>query len=408
MRYCSKCLMPDTRPGLVFNEVGVCQACLWHEKKRQIDWETRERDLCDLVESAKSSTRSSWDCVVGVSGGKDSTWQAMYLKEKLGLNPLLVQFVGSDGTKTGRQNIENLIKKGFSHISIQPNANLARQLARKSFHKFGNIVKYSDYALFPIPFRVAMAYDIPLVFFGENPALEAGDRNSVGLGWDAINIKHNNTLDGSNLDVWKGEGIEERDLIQYSFPSEDEFKLWGGQGVFMGYFLNWSVYRNGIYAYQLGMEGIDADYRDIGIPYRHNCLDSNNGGIVNSMLKHIKLGFGNATEFLCYDVRDGRVTRQEAIKLVKELDGRCHQRYVEDFCNWIDITEKEFWETANSYRGNMWGKSGANNWRLKNPIWEQEPCADDISLDEIIERIDTKRIAEESAVLSIYEPYDKL
>ena len=93
-------------------------------------------------------------------------------------------------------------------------------------------------------------------------------------------------------------------------------------------------------------QAIDAEPRDIGIPYRHNSLDSNHGGVVNSMLKHVKLGFGHTTEFTSYDVRDGRLTRPEAIRLVKELDGRCHPRFIRDYCAWIGIDEAQFWELA--------------------------------------------------------------
>ena len=168
----------------------------------------------------------------------------------------------------------------------------------------------------------------------------------------------------------------------------------------MGYFLNWSGYYNGVFAIRHGLECIDADPMDIGIPHFHNCLDSNNGGIVNSMLKHMKLGFGNATEFLSYDIRQGRVTREEAIKLVKELDGRCHPRYIEEYCYWIDITVDEFWRVANSFRGNMWEQDKNSVWQLKDPIWKQVPFNDNIDIYKVIDRIDTRRAAEEKCQFS--------
>jgi N-acetyl sugar amidotransferase len=383
--------MPATRPGLVLDAAGVCNACRWYEqKKTAIDWAGRRSELQRIADEAKAASNGPWHCVVGVSGGKDSTWQAMYVRDELGLNPLLVQFAASDGTDLGRRNLENLVKLGFSLISMQPNPRVARRLCRKSFFDYGNIVKYSEHALFTAPFRVAIDYRIPLVFFGENPALEAGDRNTSRPGWDATGIKYNNTLGGQGIDIWLGDGIEERDLLPYMFPTDEEMAHWGGRGIFMGYFVDWYGWENAVFAMKHGLECIDAVPKDIGLPYLHNSLDSNLA-IVNSMLKHVKLGFGHTTEFTSYDVRCGRISRQEAIRLVKELDGRCHARYIRDYCDWIGISENEFWTVADSYRGKMWQRGDNNSWRLIDPIWEQEPYDERIPLDELIARIDPRR-----------------
>ena len=398
MIYCKSCVMPATRPGLKLDDAGVCSACRWHEqKKTAIDWAARRQELQRVADEAKAAAEGPWHCVVGVSGGKDSTRQAMYVRDELGLNPLLVQFASSDGTETGRRNLENLVELGFSLISVQPNPRVARRLCKKSFFDYGNIVKYSEHALFTAPFRVAIDYRIPLVFFGENPALEAGDRNTNRTGWDATGIKFNNTLGGQGIDIWLGEGIEERDLLPYMFPTDEEMAHWGGRGIFMGYFLDWSGWENAVFALERGFECIDADYKDIGGPYRHNSLDSYHGGIVNSMLKHVKLGFGHTTEFTSYDVRCGRVTRGEAIRLIKELDGRCHPRYIRDFCEWVEISENEFWDVADRYRGKMWERADKGSWRLIDPIWEQEQYDDKVRLDDLIARINPLRRAGQAA-----------
>lgn len=389
MIYCKRCVMPASRPGLVIDSEGICNACRWHEQKRaSIDWPQRREELQRIADRAKHNADGPWHCVVGVSGGKDSTWQAMFVRDELGLNPLLVQFASSDGTDLGRRNLENLVRLGFTLISVQPNPRVARRLSRKSFFNFGNIIKYAEHALFAAPFRAAIDYGIPLVFFGENPALEAGDRNTSRPGWDASGIKFNNTLAGQGIDIWLGDGIEQRDLLPYIFPTDEEFSRWGGESIFMGYFLDWSVWKNAVFALQHGFECIDAAPRDIGIPYRHNSVDSNHGGIVNSMLKHVKLGFGHATEFTSYDVRDGRLSRAQAIRIIKEIDGRCHPRYVRDYCDWIEITENEFWEVADRYRGPMWDRGVGNEWRLTKPLWEQEPYDDQTPLEQLIADLD--------------------
>jgi N-acetyl sugar amidotransferase len=391
VKYCKNCVMPPTRPGLVLDEEGICNACRWYAKKKTaIDWSARRHELQKIADEAKATARGPWDCVVGVSGGKDSTWQAVYVRDQLGLNPLLVQFASSDGTDVGRVNLENLVKMGFSLISVQPNPRVARQLCKKSFFTYGNIVKYSEHALFTAPFRVAIDYDIPLVFFGENPALEVGDRNTDRPGWDATGIKFNNTLGGQGIEIWLGDGIVERDLLPYAFPSDEEMANWGGRGIFMGYFLDWSGWDNAVFALENGFECVDFDYRDIGIPYQHNSIDSFHGGFVNAMLKHTKLGFGHTSEFTSYDVRAGRLTRPQAIRLVKELDGRCHPRLIKDYCDWIGITPEDFWRVADQFRGSMWKKDKAQQWVLDNPIWEQFPYEDKASLEELIAVIDPR------------------
>lgn len=397
MKYCQRCIMPANRPGLKLDANGVCGACNWFEQKKKIDWHQRSEELSAIAKWARTHSRSSWDCVLGVSGGKDSTWQAMILREQFNLRPLLVQFASSDGTELGRENIENLVNLDFDLITVQPNPQVAQQLSRRSFLEYGNVHKYAELALFSSPFKIAIDYDIPLVFFGENPALEAGDQND-GDGFDATKIINNNTLGGKSYQIWlQPDAVHEKDLLMYQFPTSEEFSRWGGRGIFMGYYLDWSGWKNGIYAINHGMKCIEADYRDIGIHYKHNSLDSDNGGIVNSMLKQIKLGFGNATEFACYDIRAGRITREEAALLAKHLDGRCHPKYIKSYCDWISITERLFWDRANQFRGAMWEFSN-DAWRLINPIWQQVDCPNDDKLEAIIERLDTQSSRYVSAV----------
>jgi N-acetyl sugar amidotransferase len=394
--------MPNTRPGLKFDVEGVCSACRWHEAKKNVDWHERFEELVKISEWAKRNSYGPWDCVLGVSGGKDSTWQAMVLRDELGLNPLLVQYSCSEGSDLGRINLENLVNLGFSLISFHPGAEVARKLSKKSFINYGNIVKYSESCLFPIPYRVAMAYEIPLVFFGENPALECGDTNISGEGWDATTIRYNNTLAGANAEIWLGDGVAKKDILPYVFPSDQEFSLWGGRGIFMGYYLNWSGYRNALYAMQHGLICRNEEPQQIGDIYRHNSLDFSFIP-VNSMLKHCKLGFGHTTEFVSYDIRAGRVSREEGIALVRAFDGKCDESFIENYCSWIQISIDDFWNTKERFYGNMWIKNKQENWILKDPIWNQEPPSKSIDLLKVLERINPQRVITTLEELPILE-----
>ena len=159
----------------------------------------------------------------------------------------------------------------------------------------------------------------------------------------------------------------------------------------MGYFLDWSGWNNAVFALDNGFQCVEFDYRDIGIPYQHNSIDSFHGGFVNAMLKHVKLGFGHTSEFTSYEIRSGRLSRAQAMRLVKELDGRCHPRFIKDFCDWIQISIEEFWLVADRFRGGMWAKDAQQNWALANPVWQQFAYDEHTSLEELIALIDPRQ-----------------
>ncbi len=394
--YCKTCLTPSSRPGMQVNDDGVCTACQWYEKKKKIDWDLRASQLQKIADWAKSRSRSQWDCVLGVSGGKDSLWQAHQLRDRFGLNPLLVMFVGSDVTDLGRMNAENMVECGFTVLSVQPNPQIAAKLAKKSFVEHGNIAKFSELALFTTPFRTAIEYKIPLVFFGENPALETGDVNVTSAGWDASGIRFNNTLSGAALDLWldPAQDITEKELIPYTFPSVEELKDWAGRGVFMGYFLNWSGWDHAVFSMAHGMSHHTASYDDIGGAYLHNALDTNSSGTLNYMLKYFKFGFGEASEQLCYEIRSGMISRLEGAALAKRLDGKAKPQFIDDFCKWIDIDKNTFWDVANGYRGKMWELDG-QHWKHLYPVYadyDQNELSK-IDTDALLKKIDTISVA---------------
>lgn len=200
MKYCKKCLQPDTRPGILFNERGICYACLYEDEKRKnINWDSRFAKLQRIADDAKRESRKRgnvYDCVIGVSGGKDSTFQAVYCKEKLGLNPLLVNCAPDEITEIGRKNIDNLNHLGFDIISLRLNPIVAKALARKSFFEKGNIVAASEYCLWASAYIMADRFNIPLIIQGENAALTLGAALNQEQSDDAFSVVKLNTLGG--------------------------------------------------------------------------------------------------------------------------------------------------------------------------------------------------------------------
>ena len=221
MMYCKECLQPDTRPGILFNEEGVCYACLYEKTKRSIDWNARHSELEEIARNAKEEAKKRgnlYDCVIGVSGGKDSTFQAVYCKEKLGLNPLLVNCAPDEITEIGRKNIDNLNHLGFDIISIKTNPNVAKALARKSFFERGNIVSASEYCLWASAYIIADKFNIPLVVQGENAALTLGAALKQEQSDDAFSVVQLDTLNGFNSDdlIDEKNGVYKEDLYFYT------------------------------------------------------------------------------------------------------------------------------------------------------------------------------------------------
>ena len=160
MKICKNCIQPDTRPGIYFDDHGVCGACIWEGEKKEIDWKSREKELRDIAEWAKKTTKSNYDCAIGVSGGKDSTKQALTARDLLGLRCLLINCEPEGITEIGRHNIENLKKLGFDVISLRPNPKVMRQLIKRDFYKYLNPVKITEFPLYASTYIIADKFDI--------------------------------------------------------------------------------------------------------------------------------------------------------------------------------------------------------------------------------------------------------
>lgn len=347
MRYCKLCVQPDTRPRIRFSDEGICFACLHAiDRRENVDWDERRREIEQIADGAMYA---DYDCVIGVSGGKDSLVQSLYARDDLDLHCLLVNCAPENITDAGRANLENLRQQGFDMISYKPDPVIMRQLVKDSFYTHGNPVKPTEYPLFAVTFQTAIKYRIPLVIMGENPGVTLGV-DDLGDGPDATGITGSYTLADQALDDWL-ERIDDfwwRAAHFYRFPSRKELWLGGvKKAVYLGHYLpDWSFHNNMAFACANGLVGrADTDSCQTGRLSPFSAVDSDMQ-IVNQMLKYLKYGFGFVTDEVCYAIRDGRMSREQAIELVKRHDGQCGQRYIAEFCRYIDITAQEFWAVA--------------------------------------------------------------
>lgn len=320
LKYCTRCVMPDTKPDLHLDEEGVCNACRSYEKRPQIDWESRKRELESILERYRNRQGGNWDCIVPVSGGKDSTFQVVQML-RLGMNPLCVTATTCDLTEIGRKNIENIKHLGVDYVEMSPNPRVRAKLNRIGLMQVGDISWPEHVGIFTIPVRAAVQFNVPLIIWGENSQNEYGGPAAAA---------ENNTLNRRWLEEFGGllglrvsdlvgmEGIEQKHLIPYSYPTDEELAKVGVTGIFLGHYLPWDGLSNFLIAQSYGFS--TPSNVTLGSMVNYENLD-NYQVAIHEYFKYLKFGFGRATDHACLHIRRGRITREMAVEIVKRLDG---------------------------------------------------------------------------------------
>ena len=346
MKYCRSCLQPDTRPNAQFTADGICPACHYFAQLPSVDWQERREVLEDLLEKYPRKPGQYFDCIIGVSGGKDSTRQALFVRDALGLRPLLacLSYPPEQVTECGVDNISNLIERGFDLVMSAPAPDTWRRLMRASFDRFTNWARSTELALFSSVPQLAIRYDIPLILWGENPGLQLGDLKTLGrTGYDGNNLRYMNTLSGGGLDWMLESGFSPRELLPYRYPSPEQFEAAGLQVVYLGWFLgDWSLVNNAAHSCSNGLEKRDDVVENTGDLYGVTALDED-WVTLNQLIKYYKFGFGRVTDYVNEEIRLGRTSRAQAIGLVEAYDDSCADSYIESFCGYIGVSTDEFW-----------------------------------------------------------------
>lgn len=348
MKYCKTCLQPDTRPNSHFGADGVCPACNYYFNVSQhADWQARFDDLQEELTKFKRKPGQFFDCIIGVSGGKDSLRQALWVRDKLGLKPLLVclSYPPEQVTERGTDNISNMINLGFDVVVSTLAPQTWKQMLREGFFRFCNWARASEQALISSVPQLAIRYGIPLIFWGENPGLQLGDMKTVGrTGYDGNNLKYMNTVAGGGLDWMLDAGFERNKLSPYLYPVPAEFDAARIQIIYLGWFWqDWSLINNGMYSCSNGLTIRDDTVENTGDLWGVTSLDED-WVTLNQRIKYYKYGFGRVSDYANEEIRQGRMTRAHGIELVEKYDDSCSDAYVESFCSYIDITVERFWE----------------------------------------------------------------
>lgn len=340
---CSKCGFPDTRPGLYFVD-GVCGACLNYDKRKTIDWEARRALLHQFCGEYRGKTK--YDCLIPVSGGKDSYMLVKTMVEEEGMTPLLVTVTDSfTHTKAGTHNLRNLITKyNLNHFQYTISHDLFKRATRLAFEDMGEPLKFVEYAIYTIPFIMAQMFNIPFIVYGENSAYEYGttDRESM-YGNHAIRTIVEKIEE--ERPWWERSGITRKELnsIVPQITNYDNPKL-----IFMSYFKPWSSTENLAEARKIGFHDLTGEWDRLGTIESFEQVDSV-AYMTHLSLKYPKFGFARVTDIATRRVREGLLTKEDALDAIKKYDHEFDPLALKDFCDTIGYTEEEFWEIVSRH-----------------------------------------------------------
>lgn len=347
LRYCRLCVLPDSRPNLDFDADGVCHACRTHAQRLRIDWAARERDFRALADGVKRRA-GGYDCVVPVSGGKDSTWQVLKCLEH-GLRPLAVTWKTPARTTIGQRNLDNLVSLGVDHIDWQVSPKVEARFMLKAFERFGSTAIPMHLAIFSMPLRIAVDFGIPLVVWGENSAVEYGNAETAEVGHrlDRAWLKAYGVTHGTSAADWADEELSVKDLAAYFGPDPDALEARGTRAIFLGHYFAWDPETSHAAArahgFRTNAEGSRTGYYDFA--------DIDDDLIsIHHWMKWYKFGFTRLFDNLALEIRNGRMTRARAIEVIREAGDQTPLKDIEKFCSFAGISPARFFEIAGRFR----------------------------------------------------------
>ena len=358
--------MPNTRPRITFDEAGICNACTTAKDRAEIDWDSRREEFIRMIERHRA-TKGPYDCIVPWSGGKDSSSIAYRLKHEFGLNPLLVTFSPLNPTEVGNHNREELLKLGFDHLMVRPNQRVARHLARRFFLERGNPKVAWDAGVNTVPVQIAVQHNIPLIFYAEHGESEYGGKT---LGRESTKLRDFTEVIehqiGDMPDNWTDDVVSPRDLAPYVYPDLAAVDRVGVKAMYFGYFFPWDVYKN----YELIRSRMDfrtaANGRTDGTFTNFDSLDDTVDDIYY-YLQFIKFGFGRAVRDASRQIYRGRLTRPEALELVRKYDDEFPETFFQKNLDYLNVGEPEFTLVVDQHRNSEIWRFEGNQWQLRYP-----------------------------------------
>lgn len=370
IRFCKKCTVSNQRPRITFDAHGVCSACNYAEFKRtQIDWAQREKELVDLCDRYRKSN-GEYDVVVPCSGGKDGSFVAHQLKFKYGMNPLAVTWAPLKATAIGRQNLDAFIASGFNHILGTPNPQVTKKLTHLSFKHLGDPFQPFIYGQTNFPLHMAVKHNIQLIMYGENGEIEyGGDMKNAFRPTRDIQDHDKHYFSGLPPEFWAEHGVSLADLYPFMAPSYEDTTKNKTEIHFLGYYKFWDPQEN--YYYCREHTGFTPNTeRSEGTYSKYASLDDQIDGF-HYYLSYIKFGIGRTTSDAAHEIRDGKITREEGVALVKRYDHEFPRKYYKEFLEFCSITDAEVHEVIDSWRSDHIWQQQDGEWKLRHAVWHE-------------------------------------
>jgi N-acetyl sugar amidotransferase len=372
MIYCKRCCYPIVAATpLTVDPEGVCSGCRTHDEQKTIDWSRRERMFRELCDDYRSKSGKTYDCVIPVSGGKDSFYQIHLLKTVYKMNPLLVTYNENNETDLGKRNIQRMKDVfGCDYFNFTPSVDLLKRMNRVGFRKMGDPDMHVHMGINSVPIQVAVRWGTPLMIWGEHGFMNMGGMHSYkDMVEYTARYRREHLLRGYDWDDFVGEdGITEQNMLWAKYPEDAEIERVGVRGIFISNFFGWNqdVHTKlmvDLYGFELNPLPFERTYkRDANLNNFHD-----NG--VHDYMKYVKFGYGRCTDHVCRDIRTGAMTRAEGIELIRQYD----HVVPGDLPRWLDyvgMTRTEFDATADRFRDSrVWVKNEYGDW-LKDNIWD--------------------------------------
>ena len=368
MKYCIKCVYPFATVNLSVDDDGICSACKSAESFSELDpsfWEGREKKFKKLIGRYLKNNDSNYDCLIPVSGGKDSFYQAHLMAKEYGLKPLLMTYHGNNFLPEGDFN-RDLMRHSFDadHIVWGPSIEVLKKLNKLTFKMMGDMNWQNHCGIASSPIQIAVKFKIPLIIWGETNWDISGMYDPDDFVEFSARVRHEHDLRGYEwYDMIKHEGLKEKDMMWAKYPTDEEILEVGVRGLYIGNFFQWDPNRQTKlvqekYGWKAAEKPFERTYRTMS-----NLDDRYENGI-HDLMKFVKFGYGRASDHASKDIRTGYMTREEGIEMVKKYDAVVSS----DLYYWldyVDMTEEEFWNIADTFRD-------PRIWWIKNNEWWKE------------------------------------
>lgn len=374
MEYCARCVYPaNAKPTIILDEEGVCSGCRYHESRHQVDWNEREKILREFLDMYKAKARESgnpYDCIIPVSGGKDSHFQTHLIKNVYGMNPLLVTFNHAFNSRLGIQNLRNLVDKfGCDLIRFNTNTESVRKLSKYMLKRVGDLTWHYHAGIMTFPFQAAVMYKVPLIVWGEQGFAELTGMYTLH---DMVEFtkwsRQEHSMRGMEPEdlINEESGLTWQDLVPYKYPTDEEIEELDLRGIYLSNFMYWNAKEQAeLVMDRFGFRGLEGKRDRTFVLYTKSDDHAND---VHDYLKYLKFGYGRATDDASMEIRHGRMTREEGVEMVKQYD-HVVPRTLKLYLDFMQITEEQFYKWIEPMRDpDIWEKDADGNWRTKDSV----------------------------------------